>query len=234
MSGRVELTDVAGVPETRLLEAVASRLPPNASTAPWECRCEALVWAARGSRAAREALPPALAGSRALAVVGGFVRYADTPVGRYDEVLGLVASHRGLRPWGSVAFMAVDSEPSLVGGRSNWAMPKTLAAFEGEIASGATITGGGAGDLSWRVSAKPRVVGPPLPLRASVMARQQFPDGVVRASRLRNRGWFRPALVRVEVESDGPLPSWLRPGWHLGAVVDRMTFTLGAPRGEDG
>ena len=41
----------------------------------------------------------------------------------------MVASADGRRSWGNVAFMAVDSETSLVGGRTNWAMPKTLAQF---------------------------------------------------------------------------------------------------------
>ena len=64
-------------------------------------------------------------------MIGGMVRYLETPVGPYDEVLGMVGSRTGLRPWGSVAFMSVDSEPSLVGGRSNWAIPKTLGSFDG-------------------------------------------------------------------------------------------------------
>ena len=75
-------------------------------------------------------------GSPGLLTVGGFVRYTDTPVGAYDEVLGMIGSRTGLRPWGNVAFMSVNSESSLVGGRTNWAMPKTLARFDGELANG--------------------------------------------------------------------------------------------------
>jgi hypothetical protein len=226
---RPELTGVPGVPEVALAEALVARLPANLSEAPWECRCEAVVWAGRGGRAARLALPPGLRRSRALASIGGFVRYQDTPVGEYDEVLGLVASHSGLRPWGSVAFLAVDSETSLVGGRTNWAMPKGLARFDGRVGNRLSMSGSGLETASWGIDATPRVIGPRLPLRTSLMARQQFPDGSMRASKLRVSGTFRPALVRVAVESEGRLASWMRPGWHLGAVVESMSFSLGVP-----
>lgn len=230
MSARPELTGVPGVAETAILEALVATLPENLSTAPWTCRCEAVVWLGMGGRAARAAFPPALGGPRALVTVGGFVRYQETPVGPYDEVLGLVGGHRGVRPFGSVGFMAVDSAASLVGGRTNWAMPKTLARFDGGIADRAAISGEGGGPVPWRVGATPRVVGPRLPLRARTVARQEFPDGVVRDCVLTASGTFRPAMVRVEVTSEGPLASWLRPGRHLGAVVESMTFTLGEPR----
>ena len=227
MTDRPELTGVAGVPETTLSRALVDRLPENTAPGPWECTLQAVVWLARGGRAAAEALSPSLAG-RAPAVLGGLVRYTGTPVGPYDEVLGLVVSG-GLRPWGHVAFMAVDSEASLVGGRTNWAMPKTLADFSGGVGRGTSFKATGADEHRWRVGVTPTAVGPRLPLRLTGTARQQFPAGRVGASRLRGGGRVRPALVRVEVESDGPLPSWLRPGRHLGAVVESASFSLDAP-----
>ena len=228
---RTELTGVAGVPETALSAALLARLPANDSPAPWECVCEAVLWFGRGGHAATEALPPALRyGAHGLGVVGAVVRYLDTPVGPYDEVLGMVGSRTGLKPWGSVAFMSVDSEPSLVGGRTNWAMPKTLGAFDGEVGDGRTISGSGADETRWRVSATPKVLGPALPVRSVGLARQEFPGGRVGDSPLRAKGRIRPALVTVDVDSDGPLPGWLRPGRHLGAVVERATFSLGEPR----
>ena len=229
MVDRPELSGVAGVPETVLGRALLDRLPKNLAPAPWHCRCEAVVWLSRGGRTASSALPPTLRGP-GLGVVGGLVRYTDTPVGPYDEVLGLVGSRSGALPWGHVAFMAVDSEPSLVGGRTNWAMPKTLATFEGVVARGRAFTATGADEHRWRVSATPLVVGPPVPVRLAGVARQQFPGDRVAASSLGSRGRVRPALVRVEVESDGPLPSWLRPGRHLGAVVESAEFTLAEPQ----
>jgi hypothetical protein len=228
---RSELTGVAGVPETAVSQALLERLPANDAPAPWECVCEAVIWFGRGGRAARHALPPALRDhAPGLAVVGAMVHYLETPVGPYDEVLGLVGSRTGTRPWGSVAFMSVDSEPSLVGGRSNWAMPKSLGAFEGEVGNGRTMTATGADGSHWRVGVTPRVIGPSLPVRSVGLARQQFPGGVVGDSRLRARGRVRPAMVTVDVDSDGPLSGWLRPGRHLGAVVERATFNLAEPR----
>ena len=228
---RSELTGVAGVPETAVSDTLLATLPATGAPAPWDCVCEAVVWFGRGGRAAREALPPALRDDApGLVVVGGVVRYLETPVGPYDEVLGMVGSRTGLSPWGSVAFMSVDSEPSLVGGRTNWAMPKTLGAFEGEVGDRRTVTATGADETRWRVSVTPNALGPALPVRTRGRARQEFPGRRVGDSPLRASGRIRPAVVTVDVDSDGPLASWLRPGRHLGAVVERARFTLAEPR----
>jgi hypothetical protein len=228
MTARGELSGLPGIPETGLTEALLAGLPPNEAPSPWDCACTGLLWFGRGGGPARAALPPALRGHRALATIGGFVRYSDTPVGAYDEVLGMVASHTGAKPWGTVAFMSVDSRPSLVGGRTNWAMPKTLSEFSGAPAT--TMTGTSADGLVWTVRATARTLGPSLPVRSQGTARQEFADGRVGTSRLTMRGRVRPALVTVEVTSQGPLASWLRSGRHLGAVVESASFTLGEPR----
>lgn len=226
---RPELTGVGGVPETALSEALLATLPPNDSEAPWSVNCSAVVWAVRPTREASEALPAPLRGRRGVVVIGGIVRYLETPVGPYDEVFGIVMSGYGRQAVGTVTFMAVDSRRSLVGGRTNWAMPKTLASFQGRIGSGETLVATGQDSLGWRVSARPRVFGPRVPVRSSAVTRQEFPGGILGDSRLSARGKARPAMVDVEVESDGPLGSWLRPGKHLGAVAEGVTFTLGVP-----
>ena len=225
---RPELTGVGGVPETVLSEALLATLPPNDSEAPWTVNCSAVLWAVRPTREAAESLPPTLRG-RGLLVLGGVVRYLETPVGPYDEVFGMVLRGPRRQAVGTVTFMAVNSPQSLVGGRTHWAMPKTLAAFEGSIGSGETVMATGQDSLGWRVSARPRVLGPRVPVRGNAVARQEFPGGVVGESGLTARGSVRPALVDVEVESDGPLAGWLRRGKHLGVVADRVTFTLGVP-----
>ena len=58
------------------------------------------------------------------------VRYADSPVGPYDELLWLeaVKTRQGWRP--RVQQIVVSSAESVAGGRHNWAMPKTLARFD--------------------------------------------------------------------------------------------------------
>jgi hypothetical protein len=227
---RPELTRVGGVPETALSEALLATLPPNDSEAPWTVNCSAVLWTVRPTRQASESLPSAVRGRRGVVVVGGIVRYLETPVGPYDEVFGLVMSGYGRQTVGTVTFMAVDSPESLVGGRANWAMPKTLAAFAGGIGSGRTIVARGQDSMGWRVSATPRVIGPRVPVRSSAITRQEFPGGVLGDSQLQASGKARPATVKVEVESDGPLAGWLRPGRHLGALAEGITFTLGVPQ----
>ncbi|MGH3411908.1 MAG: acetoacetate decarboxylase family protein [Marmoricola sp.] len=226
MRQRPELTGLPGIAETILTEALVDRLPDNRAEAPWSVQCRAMMWLGRGGAAARSALSPALSRSSALAVVGGFVRYSATPVGPYDEVLGLVASRDGRNPFGTVAFMSVDSEESLVGGRTNWAMPKTLASFTGEIDR--EMTASASDGPQWTVGAHAHSLGPELPLHSTGQARQEFADGSVRASRLEFRGTARPALVTVAVSSHGDLARWLRPGRHPGVVISHAEFTLGA------
>lgn len=227
---RVELTGLPGVSETVLSEALAATLPANEAPAPWECRCSAVLWLGRGGRAAAAALPSGLRGGGALVTLGAFVRYSDTPVGAYDEVLGIVGSRSGVRPWGNVAFMSVDSPTSLVGGRTNWAMPKTLARFDGELADGKRFSGSSSDGPSWTVGATPRVTGPAVPMKAKGSARQQFADGRIGDSLLSFSGRIRPAIVTVGVSSEGRLATWLRPGFHIGAFVEDAVFTLGEPR----
>lgn len=226
---RPELTGVAGVPETTLTGEHLDGLPATSAPAPWTARCQAVAWLGRGGAAAAGALPPTMRGARALGVAGAFVRYLDTPVGAYDEVLGLVAAREGRNAWGTVTFMAVDSPTSLVGGRVNWAMPKTLADFSGDPAALGPVSASSVHGPRWRVTAAPRPFGPSLPVRIRSIARQEFADGRVGSSLLTGRGRVRLALVRVGVDSDGPLPGWLRPGRHLGVVVESATFDLGAP-----
>lgn len=229
-TARPELTGVAGVPETTLTDDHLAGLPATSAPAPWTARCQAVMWLGRGGGSATAALPPSMRPTaRSLGVAGAFVRYLDTPVGAYDEILGLVAARSGRTAWGTVAFMAVDSPTSLVGGRVNWAMPKTLADFSGDPASAGPVSATSVDGPTWRVQAHARPFGPSLPVRIRSTARQDFPDGRTGDSRLTGRGRVRLARVEVTVESDGPLPTWLRPGRHLGAVVESATFDLAAP-----
>lgn len=222
---RRQLTGLPGIAETALTEALVARLPQDPAEAPWSVRCRAMMWLGRAGRSARAALPPALAGSPALVVLGGFVRYSASPVGPYDEVLGLVASRAGRRPFGTVAFMSVDSEASLVGGRANWAMPKTLASFRGDIER--RMAASSRDGWEWHIAARARPLGPVFQMRSSGPVRQEFPDRSVREARLAFRGTARAAWVGVGVTSEAGLAGWLRPGGHLGLVMSRAEFTLG-------
>lgn len=143
-------------------------------------------------------------------------------------MFGIVGSRAGLRPFGHVAFMAVDSPTSLVGGRTNWAMPKTLARFEGD--PGTRMSGTGADGVGWSISAAACAIGPAVPFKSKGIARQQFGDGRLGDSLLSFSGRVRPAIVTVEVSSAGDLPAWLRPGRHLGVITEHGTFTLDEPK----
>ena len=129
---RPELTGVGGVPECLLSPTLLASLPENTSEAPWTVNCSAVLWTSRPTAAPRDALPPSLRDHRAAVVVGGMVRYLETPVGPYDEVFGIVMLRESrTRPFGHVAFMAAEAPPHLVGDRSHWALPKNAQTFGG-------------------------------------------------------------------------------------------------------
>lgn len=226
-----ELQQVPGVPETAIPEQELAMLPSNLAPAPWAVHSSGLVWFAKAPDAAAAALPPALLhrGAKPSFVIGGFVRYSQTPVGAYDEVFGVVGYRIGRSVGSTVAFMAVDSPISLVGGRTNWSMPKTLARFTGEPRPGATFTAEGENDLDWGVAATAGHAAPPLPIFSRAKVVQEFPDGSLRGCRLKARGLARLTRVDVSVHSAGSLPEWLEPGRHTGAVLDRIRFSLGDP-----
>lgn len=230
--GSVTAFDIAGVPgvsETTLPPSLIADLPANLAPAPWSVRGSAVVWWTRAGAGARAALPESLAEThKPVMVIGGFVRYSDTPVGTYDEVFGIVTS-KG--PGGAkdivstVAFMAVDSPTSLVGGRTNWSMPKTLASFEG--APDSEMTARSNTEHAWTVTARARALPVGITRSAKAVIRQAFPDGSLGDTSMASGGRMRPALISVGVESDGPLAGWLKPGRRVGMLLDnvKMEFT---------
>jgi hypothetical protein len=220
-----ELRAVHGVPECTLDDATVASLPAEAPPAPWLAECSSITWYGRGGRAAAAAAGAPANRSSALAVIGGLVSYRNTPVGPYHEAFGTVALRDGRKVCGSIPFMAVDSLSSLVGGRQNWALPKCLASFTGEPGE-LTMTAKGDG---WQISATARPFGPRYRVPMSGRLVQAWPDGILRESALDGKARSRSAIVTVEIESDGPLPTWLRPGRHLGAILLDATFDLSVP-----
>jgi hypothetical protein len=219
-----QLRAVPGVPECALDDDTVAQLPDETAPAPWEVTCSSITWYGRGGRAAAQAAGAVGRGRRALAVIGGIVSYRDTPVGPYHEAFGTVALQQGRQMRATIPFMAVDSPVSLVGGRANWSLPKCLATFNGSPTSTMTAEGDG-----WRIRASARPFGPSYPVPMSGRLLQAWPDGVVREAVLDGRARSRSAIVIVEVTSTGPLPGWLRPGRHLGAVLLEASFGLSAP-----
>lgn len=233
--GAVTTFDIAGVPgvaETTLPPALLADLPANLAPAPWSVRGSAVVWWNRAGTGARAALPESLAEThKPVMVIGGFVRYADTPVGTYDEVFGIVTS-KG--PGGSkdivstVAFMAVDSPTSLVGGRTNWSMPKTLASFQG--APDSEMTARSKTDMAWTVTTRARALPVGMTRSAKAVIRQVFPDGSLGDTAMKSGGRMRPALISVGVESEGPLADWLKPGRRLGMILENVSMDFTEPQ----
>ncbi|MFL6126634.1 acetoacetate decarboxylase family protein [Actinophytocola sp.] len=215
---RDEMLNLAGIPLTALADGVA--LPAEAPPAPWHTSMRAVVWQARPNGAARQA-----AGSvhgRPALVLGALISYDETPVGPYDEIVGGVGLLSGKGFAATVPFIAVDSPASVVGGRVNWALPKTLARFTGTPPTGMTATGEG-----WSVRVTVRAPGFAVPFRTRGQLRQPWPGGGVRRTRVGMSGRARPALVHVRVEAEPALSGWLRGGWHLGAVLENVTGHFG-------
>jgi len=234
-----ELADLPGAPESRLGPDALGLLPDATAAPPWRCRVEAVLWWHRAGPAAVAALPPPLRGRvRLPLVVGAVVRYLDSPVGPYDEVLGAVL-YRPLRA--HVPFLAVDSPASVHGGRAHWALPKTLAAFERDTgAADGDAQDGSAQDVSaqdvgaahagvvaqgpgWRIAATARPRGPQLPA-LGLLTLDQVVAGQLRSARVHARGRARVGRVVVQVGTDlagrpGSIAGWLRSGRHPGVVL---------------
>ena len=215
------------VVESVLPERIAAQLPASAPPAPWSTRLHAVVWWHRATPAAPAAMPELLCSRRRLGLtVAAFVRYLDTPVGGYHEIAATPAL---LLDWpvpaATVPFIAVDSLASIVGGRVNWALPKTHARFEWpEDRLDLVARGDG-----WSVAAHVRPHGPVFPFAAVARDRQVGADGDELLMRIRGRG--RARLGRAMVRVVGPeLPAWLRNGRHPAIVIAGARVRFSAPR----
>ena len=220
------LPDLPGAPESRLAPGVLVPLPATTPAPPWPCRVQAVVWWHLAGPAAVAALPAALRACARLPlvgaplVVGAMVRYLDSPVGPYDEVVAAVL-HRPLRV--HVPFLAVDSPASLHGGRTHWALPKALGAFRRREDGGGGVEGVAQGD-GWRIAATALPRGPRLPVLGLLALDQVDAGGQRRTARVSARGRARPGRVLVQVGTDlagrpGSIAGWLRSGRHPGVVL---------------
>jgi hypothetical protein len=220
-----ELLAVPGVAESTLDAETAATLPDVAPEAPWSVASAGVVWWSRPRGVSSSSAATVAAGrGKPVAVIGGLISYAATPVGPYHEVFGGIATRQGRSVEVSIPFMAVDSRDSLVGGRQNWSLPKVLASFTGEPGRDWGLFASGNG---WTVRVSARPIGPRLPAKMKGLVVQRWPDGAVRSAMLDGRGRSRLAVVNVDVTSSvGDLAAWLRPGRHLGVVTSDVHFTL--------
>lgn len=193
--------------------------------APWRSTIDAVLWWHAASPAARGLLAPQLVEDAGLPLtIGGLLSYRDGPVGPYDEILGSPVCLRPLRA--HVPFMAVDSERSVAGGRGNWALPKALARFGGEVGRPGRSTASGDGwALSVTVSARPRR----MPLAGTIRCVQVWPDGRPREFSVRVRGRARLGHADVEHHVASALGEWLVAGRHP-AILISGTQDVSPPR----
>ena len=196
------------LPESRLPEGLV--LPSGTPPPPWSCRVRAVLWVQRAPSPLPSSSP--FAGRVRALAVGALVDYLDSPVGPYREVLVGQQLRAALLPVVHVPFIAVDVLASVAGGREHWLLPKAVAVFDGD-----TATGDG-----WSVRATPRAYGPGFPVRGPLGLDQ----GAGRSTS-RLRGTAR--LARVDVEVAGlTLRPWLGSGVRNGLVVTGE-MVVGAP-----
>jgi acetoacetate decarboxylase len=218
----VALADVTGA---GLALDVAEQLPASTPGPPWTVTVSGLTWMQRATRDARSAMTAPLTPRRGFAVTTcGFMRYLDSPVGSYSEVIAAPClAEGGRRGYVHVPFIAVDSVPSVHGGRAHWALPKVLASFEwtdGRVRA--------AGD-GWSLGARIRRRGPRIPVRGKAEIAQVDPHGRVGVATMSMRGWGRLVLIEAEVGAESPHAAWLTPGRHLGVEIGQATMTVGMP-----
>jgi hypothetical protein len=221
VSDLAALKAVFGVPESRLPDWVAAQLPPTSPPAPWDTRADVVFWLHPAAPGAARHLPPELRDRPTIPLtIGAFVRYRDTPVGPYGEILAApVLLRETPMPPACVPFIAVDSIPSIRGGRENWALPKTRARF---AFGRGTVSAEGEG---WRVDATIRARPRGLPIRLPLRDRQPG-AGLID---ILATGRAQPATVALN--ATGPeLPHWLLPGPHLAFAIRDARMVFGVPR----
>jgi len=223
------VTAARGLPENSLPASLLDRLPPTAPPAPWATRCEVLTWWHRPRRDTADLLPLALRGRGVAVVAWALVRYAETPVGPYDEVAVAVIP-RGRGP-AHIPFICVDSLPSIVGGRVNWLLPKSLARFDrSDGGRSVEVRPVEPAEPAWWLRVNGRPVGPPVPLPMPVrfsVAQADGSDADTHRFLGRSRGVGRYTRVAVEGVADGPLGSLLRTGRHHGMSLTHGRFIAG-------
>jgi hypothetical protein len=185
-----------------------------------------LLWRHRPTPEAAKALPsPLEPRSRGITNVG-FVRYSETPVGAYDEVMGApVTARGGLLGRVHVPLIAVDSIPSVHAGRAHWALPKVMASFTWEPDDSVRVDGDG-----WWLSARVVQRGLSIPVLGRSTQAQVRPDGRVGSVPVVMRGRGRVVTVEVAVDPTASFASWLMSGRHRGILLTSATMRVGAPR----
>lgn len=222
----IDLAAIPGVPQSTLSVEQLSAFGEHHAPPPWVAAGSALLWWQPPNRSLGAVIDSRLGRvGPPLGVVGGLLRYHDTPVGGYDELLTAVAflTRHGVRT--TTPFIAVSSAATLVAGRANWALPKSMAEFSGDLDTGTAMTCSGEG---WRAHIEARAAGRGVPARTGFRLAQLWPDGIVRSARLGMTARLRPALARVRIAADPTLSGWLRSGRYPALYTHDFRGTLSA------
>jgi Acetoacetate decarboxylase (ADC) len=227
MTEGYDVTDAAGLAETRLPASLLARLPGSVAPAPWQTTCTVTAWLHPVDADALAAYPDTIRPARPGLVAWALVRYADTPVGPYSELAATLLAADG-DGYGHIPFIVVDSLPSIVGGRRNWLLPKALASFD-RSADGRAVTVRGAEPAvpAWSVAVQLEPAGPPAPVTLHNKVQQADIDGVVRRFDGTLTGELAGATVAVEGHAEGVLAALLRDGTYEGSVMTDCRFDVG-------
>lgn len=240
-----EIGRLSGVEETRLDPSLAARLPAQTPGPPWRTRIEAVVWLQRARPAAARVLPAGYSAWPRSVSIGAFIRYLDSPVGPYHEFLACPALLAGAGLRVHVPLIAVDSLPSLHGGRAHWGLPKTLAELAWcDPATGITIRPGASASCGalgvhargrdWAVSADVRARGPEVPFVLRFRFVQPHPDGGTLRTRASVYGRARLARSTLVGTPGASFTEWLPDGTYRGFLVTGARLHIAAPTGVPG
>jgi hypothetical protein len=221
------VTDAVGLPETQLSDALLQRLPGTAAPAPWEARCQVVSWLHAVDEAALQAFPAAIRPRTVSFIAWALVQYSATPVGPYNEIAATLLSDEP-DGYGHIPFIVVDSLTSIVGGRGNWLLPKSLARFVWhEDGRAVTVTPEEPATPAWSVSVRYEPLGDAMDTTVPNHLEQVSLDGSVHRFDGEMSGAMFAATVDVEGHADGPLSALLVPGRYDGTIISRCTFDVG-------
>ncbi|HWC33502.1 MAG TPA: acetoacetate decarboxylase family protein [Mycobacteriales bacterium] len=221
------VADAVGLPETTLPAELVRLLPDKVARAPWRTQCRVMTWMHPVAPAAVEALPAPIRAAGIALAAWALVRYENTPVGPYDEVAVTLLPQAG-DGYGHIPFIAVDSYPSIVGGRANWLLPKSLARFVwSEDSLSANVTADAPAKPGWSltVSATPwgETTGAAIPSNVQQVSAR----GAVRRFTGTMTGSMQPAAVNVDAVAEGPLAALLVSGRFDGTLITDCHFDVG-------
>lgn len=221
------VTEAVGLPETNLPAVLVDLLPKSVPAAPWRTQCQVTTWMHPATPAALEAFPAPIKPDGSAMVAWALVRYDQTPVGPYNEIAATLIPDGG-DGYGHIPFIAVDSYPSIVGGRANWLLPKSLARFVwSEDGLAVNVTADAPAKPGWSIIVGIAPAGDATPMEIPNRVQQVSTAGQVRRFDGSLAGSMCPAAVVVDAVAEGPLAALLESGTYEGTIVTDCNFSVG-------